>query len=207
HRVLAPVLVGERLAREDVDRDALVGPAQLGEQEPDLVAVGRSRVVVQLHRRLQRRRGLLCEIYAFSNFRTAGHDRVFSTWSFVSQARRACATPSSAHARARSSCASVETTTLAPASPASRAWTSRRSSRFGCELISRTVPVAAAFSTTRSTSIGIGPRMFSFRPVRWPMQSTFGFSSAPSTRSVGLRSKPAWIDAITQSSLAGDCSS
>ena len=49
-------------------------------------------------------------------------------------------------------CAVLETTTLTPASPASRACASRRSSRSGCELISRNVPVSSARSTTRSMS-------------------------------------------------------
>jgi hypothetical protein len=41
------VVVGEGVAAEDVDGDALVGKAELGEEQPDLVAVGGGGVVVQ----------------------------------------------------------------------------------------------------------------------------------------------------------------
>src|SRR5205807_5205513 len=88
----------------------------------------------------------------FSSFLIWGHVRVFSTCPFVSHARRACATPISTWWSARSSCASVLTAILTPASPARRACVSRRSSRFGCELISRNVPVLTAFSPTGSPS-------------------------------------------------------
>jgi len=40
-------LVGQRLAGEDVDRNALVVSAELSEQQANLVAVGRSGVVIQ----------------------------------------------------------------------------------------------------------------------------------------------------------------
>jgi hypothetical protein len=46
-RVHAGVVVGERVAAEDVDRDALVLEPELREQQPDLVAVGGGGVVVQ----------------------------------------------------------------------------------------------------------------------------------------------------------------
>ena len=66
------------------------------------------------------------------------------------RARRSGApSPSARRSRSRAS---------APASPASRACASRRSSRSGCELISRNVPVASAASTTFSTSTSEGLR-------------------------------------------------
>src|SRR5581483_7034908 len=80
------------------------------------------------------------------------HDRVLSTSSFVSQARRACPTPSSTNSSAPVSCASESITIFKPASRAARAWTSLKSSRSGCESISRKVPVSSAFSTIRSMS-------------------------------------------------------
>ena len=46
-RILRVVLVGEGVAAEDVDRDALVQLVELGQQQPHLVAVGRGAVVVQ----------------------------------------------------------------------------------------------------------------------------------------------------------------
>ena len=58
----------------------------------------------------------------------------------------------------------ARTTIGTPASPASRAWMSRRSSRSGCELISSAVPVSSAFSTTRSRATSApGRRVFSAR--------------------------------------------
>jgi hypothetical protein len=49
-RVHDGVLVRERVAGEDVDRDALVGHGQLGQEEAHLVTVGGGRVVVQAER-------------------------------------------------------------------------------------------------------------------------------------------------------------
>ena len=54
-------------------------------------------------------------------------------------------------------CASVVIGTSTPASPASRAWTSRMSSRSGWLLISSAVPVSTARATTRSTSTSAPP--------------------------------------------------
>ena len=48
--------------------------------------------------------------------------------------------------------------------------------------------------------------MLILRAVRWPMQSTCGFSIAVRTRSVGLRSNAACNDAITQSRSASTSS-
>jgi len=48
-RVHRRVLVGQRVAGEDVDRHAFVVPAQLRQQQPHLVAVARSEVVVKAH--------------------------------------------------------------------------------------------------------------------------------------------------------------
>ena len=55
-------------------------------------------------------------------------------------------------------------------------------------------------------STSAGPRRLSFRPVRWPMQSTCGFSIAASTRSVRSLSKPECTEAITQSRSASTSS-
>jgi hypothetical protein len=56
-----------------------------------------------------------------SSFLICGHVRVFSTCSFLSQARRAWPTPSSGYASARVECASLEIESSTPASPAARA--------------------------------------------------------------------------------------
>ena len=87
--------------------------------------------------------------------------------------------------------------------PRPRAARARRAGRAGRagELISRAVPVSTARATTRSTSTSRRrARLLIRRPVRWPMQSTCGFSIAASTRSVGLRSSDVCSDATTQSS-------
>src|SRR5712691_1145957 len=46
-RIDLRVLVGQRVAVEDVDRHAFVRQAELGQQQPNLVAVARSAVVVE----------------------------------------------------------------------------------------------------------------------------------------------------------------
>src|SRR5512132_76449 len=142
-----------------------------------------------------------------SSFLIWGQVRVFSTCSFVSQARRAWPTPSSGYASARVECASLEIESRTPASPAARACASRRSSRSGWELISRNVFVASAVSNTRERSMSAGPRRLILRAVRWPMQSTFGFSIAEITRSVGFLSKAVCSEATTQSRPASVSSS
>ena len=48
-RVLAREVVRERVSAEDVDRHPLILEAELGHREPDLVAVGRGRIVVEAH--------------------------------------------------------------------------------------------------------------------------------------------------------------
>ncbi len=48
--------------------------------------------------------------------------------------------------------ASVETTIRTPAIVAARAWAAMRSSRSGCELTSRNVPVSCAVAKTASKS-------------------------------------------------------
>lgn len=79
--------------------------------------------------------------------------RVLATCSAVSQARRAVATAYRMFARVSVPWASVLQTIITPASAASLAWCSFRSRRLGLPLISIMVPVAAAASATRSTSI------------------------------------------------------
>ncbi len=49
--MISRVFVGQRLACEDVDRDALVRHAEVCEQQPNLVAVARAGVVVETHLR------------------------------------------------------------------------------------------------------------------------------------------------------------
>ena len=61
--------------------------------------------------------------------------------------------------------------------------------RSGWELISIAVFVLEAVSITRPGSMAALPRLPIFRAVRWPMQSTCGFSIAPQMRSVGSRWK------------------
>ena len=48
-RVDARIVVGERFAGEDVDRHALVRPAEVREKQSHLVAVARGEVVIEAH--------------------------------------------------------------------------------------------------------------------------------------------------------------
>jgi hypothetical protein len=69
HRRLADgvqggVRVGQRVAAEDVDRHALVGLPEQGEQEADLVAVAGGGVVVESHAPVQRTDARECELRA-----------------------------------------------------------------------------------------------------------------------------------------------
>ena len=87
-------------------------------------------------------------------------------------------------------CASESITSFSP--PRAPRARGRRTGRAG-PAASRsrgTCPVSSAFSITRSTSTSAGVRLPILRFVGWPMQSTYGFSIAASTRSVGSLSKP-----------------
>src|SRR5215204_1442700 len=90
--------------------------------------------------------------------------------------------------------ASVLITIVAPASAARRAFCSDMSRRFGLPLISSIVPLAAAASATRSTSMSYGRLRRIIRPVRWPMQSTRGCSIAATNRSVIVVRRPVGED-------------
>ena len=79
-------LVGRRGRQRSADRARLDG-REHGELA-DVLEVGRDP--------LERERAVLPEVAHFASFFTSRHERVLSTCSFVSHARRACATPSSA---------------------------------------------------------------------------------------------------------------
>src|SRR5436189_238563 len=78
------------------------------------------------------------------SFAKSFHGLVLATFSGVSQARRAVATPKRISGRRSGLCASESITIMTPASAAARAWMSERSRRSGAALISSIVPVAAA---------------------------------------------------------------
>ena len=112
------------------------------------------------------RRGSRSSAAASAAARAASRCACSATSSFVSQARRACADaeldvverrrPGARRSRSRAS-----------GPPRARRARGRRvrSSRSGCELISRNVPVSSASSITRSTSTSRGGRLPILRPV------------------------------------------
>ncbi len=99
---------------------------RFGQRPPDLTRLdlGQHRQLahaLEVRRRpLQRGRAVVAEAHR-SSFSIWGHVRVFSTCSFVNQARRAWPTPSSGYASARVEWASLEIESRTPASPAARA--------------------------------------------------------------------------------------
>ena len=99
---------------------------------------------------------------------TCAHVRVFTTCSALTQPRRACATAELEVVELVDAVRVGRDHDPTPASAAARAWLSVRSSRSGCALISRNVPVSTAFSKTALEVEVVGRAPVDLAPGRVP---------------------------------------